>query len=257
MMNKISSMIRYGVKKGIRYRANLFSWILADLSLYASVSAVYLILFTKVDSMGGYNFSEIGLYISTYFVINNLFAVFFSEAVSAYSDMVLNGKYLYLQMMPLGVVRTTIMLEFNFSAFVSTPFLLAVNFIFIIKCQVMYSRLVLYYLLLVCACGVMQFLFFCIYSLLLYGIRSSSLSGAALQIFTIAEKPDTIFSEKVRKIFTYCIPAFMLSAVETRILLGRDSIGMAGYMFMVMAVLAGVFWILTEMGEKVYKSEGN
>lgn len=256
-MDKVAAMIRYGVKKGTRYRANLFSWILADLSMYASVIVVYLILFTKVDEMGGYDFNEMGLYISTYFVVNNLFAVFFSEAVSDYSEMILNGRYLYLQITPLGVVWTAVMLQFNFPAFISTPFLLALNIYFAAKCNVICGRLVLYYILLLCACGVMLFLFLCIYSLLLYGVRSSSLSGAVLQIFAIAEKPDTIFSDKVRKLFTYGIPAFMLSAVPTCVLLGRAEKGMAAYVPGVLCILAGIFTVLTKKGERVYKSEGN
>ena len=81
-MRKVYVMLKYGILKGIRYRANLFSWIIADISLYSSVALVYLMLFTKTENMGGYSFLQMALYISTYFMINNLYAVFFSEATS-------------------------------------------------------------------------------------------------------------------------------------------------------------------------------
>lgn len=255
-MKKFRAMISYGVKKGIRYRANLYSWFLADIVLYFSVIVTYLMIFSMKRSIGGYNFEELAVYISTYFLINNLFAVFFSEGVSEYAQIILDGKYIYYQTMPLGVIKTSIMLNFNFPAMLSSPFLLGFNIFYVSKIHVSFIKIIMYYFMIACSVMGMLLLFLNIYSLLLYKIRSLGLSNAVSQILTIAEKPDTVFQADIRKIFTYMIPAFMFSAIPARFILGYNKGWFSVIYYLVwLLILVEILNILIKYGERVYESE--
>lgn len=248
--------IKYGINKGLKYRINTISWFIADIALYFSVIILYLLLFTTFSNFGGYTKSEIAVYISTYFMINNIFAVLFSEAVSEYGESVLNGSFLYYELTPCGPLKSLILLNFNYPALLSTPFLLAFNIISIAKFRPKIGFVLLYYVGICLAVSTMLFVFQLIYSMLLFGIRSQAISSSVTQLFAIAEKPDKIFNPTFRKIFTYCIPAFIFSAVPSRIIFGDANIYEIFYLFICPIVFMTLYIIAEHIGVKVYTNSG-
>lgn len=254
-MNMISNMIRYGISKGMRYKANLYSWVIADISLYLSIFLMYMMLFSKVDNLGGYGQNEMLLYISTYFLINNMYAIFFSEATSEYAQSLIDGSYSFYQLAPISAMKTFIVSNFNFPACISSPILLAFNLFFLKQNHVLSVRLVQYYCLMAVAVFIMLLLFASIYSLLFFKIRSSALGSVISQLLTIAEKPDSIFNDKFRFFFTYCIPAFMISAVPTKYVLGKASIVDVSAMIACPLVFLGIFKFMTFWGRSKYIPE--
>ena len=248
--------VKYGMLKGLRYKANTFSWFLADIALYSSIIVMYLFLSSAFDSFGVYSKRELGLYISTYFMVNNLFAVFFSEAVSQYGKSVLDGSFSYYQLTPPGALRSHILLNFNFPAMLSTPFLFIMNIYFVAKLFSSPIQILFYYLGVFSACATMLFVFQSITALLLFGIRSSAIGSCITQLFSIAEKPDTVFQPTFRKIFTFVIPAFVFSAVPSRIILGTISAFEAFYLCLSPLIFYALFRMLERIGFKEYQHSG-
>jgi len=68
------------------------------------------------------------------------------------------------------------------------------------------------------------FIFLTLATFQLFGIRSQALEPIITQLLSLAEKPDTVFNKHIRDIFIYIIPMFLLSAIPTRILLGRAQV---------------------------------
>ena len=250
------SWIKYGVLKGLRYRINTISWFLADISMYSSTILMYVLLSSVYDNFGFYTQQEMGFYISTYFLINNIYATFFSEASSSYENSILNGTYSYYQLTPTGVLKSLIMLNFNFPAFLSFPGLLAINIYFLSTLSPMLIDIILYYISILFACGIMFFLFQSLSALLLFGIRSSSLQGVIIQLFSIAEKPDAVFHSVFRKVFTYIIPAFMFSAIPTRVLLGTCTTAEMIALFTAPFILCAIYLRLSAVGNKKLQISG-
>lgn len=250
------SWIKYGILKGLRYRINTISWFLADLSLYASTILMYILLSSVYDNFGNYTKPEITFYISTYFLINNIYAIFFSEASSAYENSILNGTYAYYQLTPSGVLKSLILLNFNFPAFLSFPMLLAFNIYSLSMLSPVLLNIILYYVSILFSCGIMFFLFQSLSALVLFGLRSSSLQSVVVQFFSIAEKPDSVFHPAFRKAFTYVIPAFMLSAVPTRLLLGRCTIAETIALFADPFILGAIYLWLSIVGNKKLQISG-
>ena len=52
--------IQFGIRKGLRYKVNTYSWFLADLALYASVILMYFLISTTFTSFGAYTTTEMG-----------------------------------------------------------------------------------------------------------------------------------------------------------------------------------------------------
>ncbi len=248
--------IQFGIRKGLRYKVNTYSWFLADLALYASVILMYFLISTTFASFGAYIKTEMGLYISTYFIINNLFAVLFSEAVSEYGASILNGSFSYYQLTPVGPLRSLILLNFNFAAMLSTPALLAMNIYFVVQLFTTPVQVILYYLGVLFACGTMLFVFQTISALLLFGVRSSAIASAMTQLFSIAEKPDMVFHPAFRKVFTFVIPAFLFSAVPSKVMLGTAAVSEIAALFLSPLFFYALFRILEAAGCRKYQHAG-
>ena len=101
MFQYIVSCLRFSWKKTTVYKANLASWVLADLGMYLSTIFVYLLLGGTVFLFAGYNNSQMLLYISNSFLINNIYSILFSEAIDTISIDIRNGKMYYSLLKPL------------------------------------------------------------------------------------------------------------------------------------------------------------
>ena len=250
------SWIKYGILKGLRYRINTISWFMADISLYLSTILMYLLLSSVFDNFGSYTKLEMSFYISTYFLVNNIYAIFFSEASASYENSILNGTYAYFQLTPAGALKSLILLNFNFPAFLSFPMLLAFNIYSLCSLSPVLLNIIIYYISILFSCGIMFFLFQSLSSLVLFGLRSSSLQSVVVQFFSIAEKPDSVFHPAFRKAFTYVIPAFMLSAVPTRILLGSCTTVEIIALFIGPFILGVIYLWLSIVGNKKLQISG-
>lgn len=100
MFQYIVSCLRFSWKKATVYKANLASWMLADLGMYLSTIFVYLLLGGTVFLFAGYNNSQMLLYISNSFLINNIYSILFSEAIDTISIDIRNGKMYYSLLKP-------------------------------------------------------------------------------------------------------------------------------------------------------------
>ena len=253
---RLTAWINFGIRKGLRYKVNTYSWVLADISLYSSLIFMYVLLSSSFDSFATYSKTELGLYISTYFIINNLFATLFAEAVSEYDRCILDGTFSYYQLTPTGPLRSLILLNFNFPAMLSTPILLAINIYFVIRIAVSPIQVLIYYFAIILACGTMLFVFLSISALVLFGIRSAAISSAITQLFSIAEKPDRVFHPAFRKIFTFVIPAFIFSAIPSKIIFGTITITELLYLFFCPLFFYVLYHILEHIGCRYYQHSG-
>ena len=193
---------------------------------------------------------------STYFLVNNIFAIFFSEAVSEYGNSILNGSYPYYQLNPLGTMRSFIVMNFNFPALLSFPILLAINLYFILSVHASILHIITYYFSIIVACVIMLFLFMTLTALLLFSIRSQALQAAVNQLFSIAERPDSVFHPAFKNFFTFVIPAFMLSAVPTRIALGISNLWDIVALCLSPIIFGGFYVLISIIGNKKNQNSG-
>lgn len=222
MNSFIIESIKKSIKKSIQYRANLISWFLADAALYAGTFLSYYLLTQKIKTFGSYKSSEVLLYISCFFLVNNIYAAVFAEAVSSFGSSVLNGHFDFDLLKPQPIIKYEILKNLNFPAALSTPFLIALNVYCLNLCKIKLT--LMYVLSILCAAVLMGFIFFIVYSLTLFGLRSEAISNIALQLLTVSEEPDTVFPKIVRNLMTYVVPIFLFSAIPARIALNRSSI---------------------------------
>lgn len=209
----------FSIKKATQYRANVISWILADISLYLATFLTYYFLMLSVDTIGDYYNFEILLYISSFLLVNNIFAVLFSDATSEFLNSILNGRLYILMLRPRHIIANSILSNFNLPPLITTPFLVVSN-IFIINLTGAYFSFI-YVAIIISGAITMGLIYFLVFSLALRGFRINLIASILFQVIQISERPDTVFPNRIRNIFIYVIPIFLFSAIPTRFLLGR------------------------------------
>ncbi len=254
-MNLVIQSLIFSMKKGTKYKINTFSWFVADIALYSSVFLLYLLLGLGLDNFGDYSKAEMLLYISTYSLVNNLYAVLFSEGVSAYSENIMNGYFVYDLLLPKRVLFSTVMKTINFPPLLSTPFLIGINVCLLLSYSLSASVVALYILSLIAGAFSILFLFVILYTFQLFKVRTAVLSGLVLDMLELSEKPDSVFPKKVRDFFTFIIPAFLMSALPSRIVLGRISVFELLWVFSAPFFLYGLFRLVFWWGIRKYESE--
>lgn len=218
LFKKMNCSIVFSVQKTIKYPANAISWFLADISMYSSSIFVFYILGFNLFEFGGYNNHQIMLYLANAFLINNLFAVFFSEGIDSLSSEIWNGKLFYSLLKPKALYLYYISRNINLKSFLSTPFL-AVFWIYSIhQCSISITMEAI--LSIIIGTIVMGLLFLLLTNANFLGFRSDSLSPIMIQLLTLRERPDKVFQHGLRNIFIYLIPIFLTSALPTQIQLG-------------------------------------
>ncbi|AEM80003.1 ABC transporter permease [Thermoanaerobacter wiegelii] len=244
--------IRFSIKKAIQYRANLISWFLADLSLYTATFLGYYLLTQKIAVFGNYSREEILFYITCFFLVNNLYAIFFAEAVSKFGQSVLTGYFDFDLLKPQPLTKYIVLKNLNFPAAFSTPLLIALNIYCLKLCGI---KLTIPYIISIFSAAIlMGLLFSIVYSFTLFGLRSEAISGVVLQLLTVAEKPDTVFPKIVRNLLIYAIPIFLFSAIPARIALGKSSIFEKVWCYLSPVLYYLILKILLHQGLKRYQS---
>lgn len=215
----VKEAIKFSIKKTIQYRANLISWFLADLALYSSTFLGYYLLTQEIVNFGDYSREEVLLYISCFFLVNNIYAIFCAEAVSKFGQDVITGHFDYVLLKPQPILKYLVLRNLNIPPLMSTPFLIGLNIYCLNMCRVKLT--ISYVISIFSGAVIMGLLFFIIYSFTLFGLRPEPFAEIILQLISVAEKPDTVFPRIVRNIFIYVIPTLLFSAIPTRIALGK------------------------------------
>lgn len=244
----------YAFKKATTYRANMISWFLADIALYASGFFSYYFLTRTITNFGGYTNSEILLYISCFFLVNNLYAIFFAEASSVFGDEVINGVLDYEILKPGSLLWNLVIKNINFAPILSTPLLVLMNWYCLRLTNSHVS--VLYIVSIILGMFTMGMIFFIVYSFMLFGIRTEALSSIVLQFLTIGEKPDTVFPKVIRNLFLYAVPIFMFSATPTKVALGRIVPFETVWVLLAPFIYNFILVVIIKRGLKKYQSGG-
>lgn len=250
----IRESLIYAFKKSTAYRANMISWFLADIALYASGFLSYFLLNKTVNNFGGYTSNEILLYISCFFLVNNLYAIFFAETASVFGEEIISGFLDYDILKPGSLILNLVIKNINFAPILSTPLLVILN-LYCIK-LVDTNVSVIYIISIISGMLTMGMIFLIVYSFMLFGIRSEALSPIILQLLTIGEKPDTVFPKMIKNFFIYLIPVFLFSAIPTKIALNKINNIEIIWSFLIPFLYAFILKIIINKGLKKYQSEG-
>lgn len=252
MNNLVIESLKFSIKKAIQYPANLISWFLADISLYSADFFAYYLLAKKIGVFGDYSSKEVLLYITCFFLVNNIYAIIFAQAVSRFGDSVLTGYFDYDLLKPKPIIKYLVLKNINLPAACSTPLLVVLNIYCLKICNVKLS--LRYVISIFSGAMVMGFIFFIVYSLTLFNVRSEAISSITMQLLILGEKPDTIFPKLIRNTFIYGIPIFLFSALPTRIALNKISSIELSWIFISPLFYYLILKILLKKGLTQYQS---
>lgn len=255
MRRLLTEMWRYGWRKALRYPANSYSWILADLALYASLFLTYALLFQRFGHLGGYTKEALRVYILTYALVNNFFAIFFAEGLSALGRMIKNGAIYQLMSQPIHPLWSLFARQINMKAFPSFCLIFPLTLRAIFEMKASLGQCLMYFAGVLAAVWTMMFCFLLLQSCLLLGWRLAVVQHLLTQFFSIAEKPDTFFSPQLRRLLTYAVPAFLTSAIPAALILESAWSLPKTYLFVAPVLFYCLWKQAWRKGLQVYQSE--
>lgn len=246
------SQVQNDIKANLEYRANAVSWFLADVSLYGVMFFSFLFFTQRVDNLGGYSQNDVMLYVTTFFLCNNIFAVLFSEGVSSMGGLIQYGGLDRILTMPHPPVLLVLLKGFNTPALLATFFLVPLNLYFVGDASA--GRIIAYYVAVAMGSVTLALILLNASCLNFRSIRADSIAGLITLLLSVAERPDSIFPKYVRVFLTYCVPLYLLSAVPVRILTARASWLEWMWILVAPGILLVIFRWLWKKGLRVYVS---
>lgn len=221
MIQYIVACLKFSWKKTIVYKANLASWVLADLGMYLSTIFVYILLGSSAFIFAGYSSSHMLLYISNSFIINNVYSILFSEATDYMSFDIWNGKMYYSLLKPVHLTAYYVMKHLNLKSIVLTPLLIFFN-LYCLHINHLNINL-LHIILILLGTYSMGIMFLVIVCFDFLGFRSDAINPIMVEVLELRDKPDGMFNKFIRSIFIYIVPIYLTSAIPTRIIIGNSN----------------------------------
>ncbi|MCL2321866.1 MAG: ABC transporter permease [Oscillospiraceae bacterium] len=220
-MRFLAEGVKMSYKRMKLYRINIISWVIADISLYASIIFMYIILVNKVKVIGDYRGNEILLFVSCYLLINNIFAIC-ANSVTAYCRNIIDGKFNHDLLRPKNPIIYIILKNINLAPLLTTLLLVVFNLYCIRINEAQIS--LLYFVSVVIGAITMMLLYLILYTFALFKLKIDSVDRVLYQIVAISEMPDTIFPKTIRNILIYAIPVYLFSSIPARISLGKSTL---------------------------------
>lgn len=238
----IKEYIIFNFKKSLKYKTNLLSWFIADISLYFSVFFTYSILLNENNLYFGMTKDKVLLYVSTYTLSNNIFAIFFSEGVSTYANSLENGDIIYDLLAPLEVIKVNELFNLNVPAILISPLLFIINIKLVYINNLLTIYIFIYYISMFLSAICLKYIFLSIYNFKMLRIRTDSIGSLVVNLLEFAEKPRKVFPDEVGKIFTFLIPIFAMSYIPYELLVSRKLIW-----FIILIILNILWFVIFEM----------
>lgn len=250
MFSILISSFQFAWKKAISYKANLISWFLADLGMYLSTILLYVLLGTSIFNFSGYSNSQMLLYISNSFIINNIFSIFFSESIDYMAFDVWNGKMYYSLLKPRQVAFYYFLRNINLKSLFITPVLIAFN----IYCFGMNGIRIdfLKILIIVLSAYSMGIMFLFTVCLDFIGLKSEAINPIMVELLDLRDKPDKMLKKSVRNIFVYLLPIYLTSAIPTKIMIGSFTLIEVIYFFTFPFIGTIIFCFCLKQSMKYY-----
>ncbi len=212
------------VKTHSIYNINFILNIIIDLSGIITSLFFYKILYLNVSEVfksSGWELHKIYILIITVKIINDLYAIFFSDNLNNFCRGVWDGTFDYELSKPLNIFYLVAFQTINIWSL--TNLVISFGLLILVWLQYQLSiasvELILYFLSIIIAVGVRFSFSFFIIQVAIYFKRIDAFMAFFHSFFTLSQVPDIVFKAKwVRILFTYFLPVFLIGNLPLKIL---------------------------------------
>ena len=246
----------FSLSKGLEFRFDFYMRIIMDLVYYAVAIAFFKVLYIHTNTLGGWNESQIMLFVSGYLLIDAIMMTFFSNNLWWLPVLINKGDLDYYLVRPVSSLFFLSLREFALNSFFNLLFATGIFIWALLGLEQMPSMgAILLYIGLLCNGAFIVYCMHIIINTLVFWTHAPQGFGELIWNMTkFSEQPDKIYKGWFQKLLVTVLPFSVMTSYPARILLDGFNwkiflhcIGLSAVFFTVMVL----FW---RQGLKNYSS---
>lgn len=255
-LNILWQMIKINLKQTIIYRVN-FLITLWSMALWIAIYVIFFeVIFTHVDTVAGWNRSEMLLFLAFYYFMQSIGNIFYRESFEVFDQEIRRGRIDQALTKP---ASTQILLFFRILRFdhLVDFFLTFIIFAYIfMTTDLVIKAPMLIAGLLVAVFGNLLFygLLLALASLLFYVEKMDGIGSFMWHLSQISRYPRQIYKGIGKILFEFIFPIALIASVPAEIALGKSSFALLTYFAFVSVIFFLLGNIIFRIGLKRYSS---
>lgn len=216
------SMFAYSLNRELQYRVN-FAVVVIGYILYLIANvAFFSILYSWVNSVGGWSYEQILVFLGTYHIIHGLWDFGTALNVERISEYIAQGSLDMILMKPVSSLFYVVFRNMNLAPLMNVILGTIIVVIGMMKAQVTVTlgSLLLYLVMIVNGVIIFTMLQLILQLVSFWVIRTNVVNALFYQVIKFSEKPDAIYKGFLRRFFIFAIPMIVVVNFPSRVLLG-------------------------------------
>lgn len=216
-------MIAYSFNRELQYRVNFFVIMIGYLLYMAANVCFFGVLYNWTDSIGGWSYYEILMFLGTYHTIHGLWDFSTALNIERITEYVANGELDTILIKPVNSLYYIAFRNMNFAPLINVILGMGVVFVSMSKLNITFSivNLVIFVYMILCGVVIFTMLQLILQLISFWVIRSNVVNELFYQVIQFAEKPDAIYRGMLRRVLIYIIPMIVVVNFPCRFMLGK------------------------------------
>jgi ABC-2 type transport system permease protein len=213
-------LMRNSLIREMSFKANFILWMLVELLWFVGQILFLEVLFSSVQTIGGWSKWEVVLLIGTHQVIGQVFQAFFYVNVANLPELVRTGKLDFMLLLPVDSQFAVSTRQFGMDSVVNAFVGIAIVIFSLVKLHVMPggAQVLLYFAAVALGVAIHYSIMFFLATMSFWIVRAQGLIYGYFSIFNIARYPYTIFHGAFKIVFSWVIPVIIVANIPARIL---------------------------------------
>lgn len=213
-------MMRNSLIREMNFKANFILWMFVELLWFVGQIVFLEVLFSYVQTLGGWSKWEVVLLIGTHQVIGQIFQAFFYVNVANLPELVRTGKLDFMLLLPVDSQFAVSTRQFGLDSVVNAFVGICIVIFSLVKLHVMPGamQVALYFAAIGLGVAIHYSIMFFLATMSFWIVRAQGLIYGYFSIFNIARYPDTIFHGVFKIVFSWVVPVIIVANVPARIL---------------------------------------
>lgn len=250
------SLFAYSLNRELQYRVNFAVVVIGYILYLVANVALFSILYGWVDSVGGWTYDEVLIFLGTYHIIHGLWDFGTALNIERISEYISQGSLDFILVKPISSLFFIIFRNMNFP-----PLINAVLGAVIVKvgmgninASVTPANLVLYILMILNGIIMFTMLQLILQLISFWVIRTNVVNDLFYQVIKFSEKPDAIYSGFLKRFLIFAIPMIVVVNFPSRVIIGKANTGYILWDFIVTLILLALGIIGWKLSVKYYSS---
>ncbi len=213
-------MIRNSLIREMNFKANFILWMIVELLWFAGQMVFLEVLYSHVDTIGGWSKWECVLLVGTHQIIAQVFQAFFYVNLAALPDLIRTGYLDLMLLLPVDAQFAVSTRKFGMDNIVNALVGVAIVALSLFKLGVVPQahQIVLFVACIPFGVAVHYAILFGLATAAFWIVKAQGLIYGYFNVFNAGRYPDSIFRGLFKIIFSYIIPVILVANVPARVL---------------------------------------